>query len=255
VILPRIIPILLLQGKGLVKGVKFKDHTYVGDPVNAVQIFNSKEVDEIIFLDINATRENRIPDLGLIQSIADQCLLPFAVGGGIKTLDDAKAILANGAEKVCICSAAIERPELISEISGNFGIQSVVVSVDVKKTWMGKYMIYSHCGTKSHKIDLVEYVQNLEKRGTGEILLNCIDRDGTREGFDLDLFKTISEKLSVPLIGAGGAGSNEHLKQALSTGNCSAVAAGSLFVHFGKRKAVLINYPDQNELMEIINHT
>lgn len=250
-LLPRVIPCLLLQGKGLVKGIKFKDHRYVGDPMNAIQIFNAKEVDELFFLDITATKENRIPPIDLIERIADQCLTPFCVGGGIKTVKEIKSILSAGAEKVCLNTYAFENPKLIREASDTFGAQCIAVSIDYKKNWLGKYEVFTRCGSKSVSKDLFGIVKEVESKGAGEIILNSIDKDGTMEGYDFDLIKNISETVAVPVIAMGGAGTNEHLKQVLSEGKASAAAAGSMFVFHGKRRAVLIKYPDINESKEI----
>jgi cyclase len=250
-LLPRIIPVLLLSGKGLVKGVQFKDHKYIGDPINAVQIFNAKLVDEIIFLDINATKENRIPPLDLVQRIADQCLMPFAVGGGIKTVEQAKDILSAGAEKVCINTSSWEKPKLISQIADKFGTQSVVVSLDFKKNLFGKILPTSHCGKKNQSGDLVETALRFQKLGAGEILLNNVDLDGTMQGYNLEMIKKVTEQVSIPVIASGGAGNYEHLSSLFNETQASAAAAGSLFVFHGPRKAVLISYPDKVELKKI----
>lgn len=249
---PRVIPCLLLKGAGLVKGVAFKDHRYVGDPINAVQIFNSKEVDEILFLDITATDENRVPSAEMIQRIADQCLVPFAVGGGIRSVSQIQAILAAGAEKVCLNTGAVECPGLVQEAAKAFGSQSVIVSIDVKKNFWGKQEAYVRCGQRKSGMSPVELARKLESEGAGEILVNSIDRDGSREGYDLNLIQSISEAVSIPVIAAGGAGHYEHLQQAIQIGKADAVAAGSLFVFHGRRQAVLISYPSSEEHDRII---
>lgn len=250
-ILPRVIPVLLLKGKGLVKGVQFKDHTYVGDPLNAVQIFNTKTVDELMFLDIDATNENRIPSLELIQKISDECLMPFGVGGGIRSVDQVRQILSNGAEKVCICTAALEVPGLIEESASRFGVQAVVGVIEAKKNFFGQWKTTKRNGSKSGGGSPVELAIELEKRGAGEILVNNVDRDGTREGYDVELLRQISAAVKVPVIAAGGAGSAEHLRAGIVDGHCQAVAAGSMFVHHGRRRAVLISYPSDAELATI----
>lgn len=244
---PRVIPCLLLRNLGLVKGVGFKDHRYVGDPINAVQIFNSKEVDEILFLDITATAENRIPSPDLIQRIADQCLVPFAVGGGIKSLADAKALLSSGAEKICLNTAALENPNLIRQIADTFGSQSVIVSIDIKKGFWGRYDAYIRCGSQKISGSPIELARLAEDHGAGEVLITSIDRDGTRQGYDLDLIRSVSESVSIPTIAGGGAGSYEDLTLALRDAKADAVAAGSLFVFHGRRQAVLISYPSAEE--------
>ncbi len=250
---PRIIPTLLLKGLGLVKGKQFKDHRYIGDPMNAVSIFNTKEVDEILFLDITATSENRIPSPEFIQKIADSCLVPFAVGGGIRNVDDARIILKSGAEKVCLNTAALLNPKVIQNISQEFGNQSIVVSIDVKKNFFGKVEVYTNCGMKKFGKPLFETIDETLSMGAGEIIINNIDRDGMLNGYDLQLLEEISNKINVPLIASGGAGSLADLKEGLNKGCADAVAAGSLFVFHGKRQAVLISYPDENEMKSIYN--
>lgn len=250
-LIPRIIPCLLLRGVGLVKGIQFKNHKYIGDPMNAVRIFNDMQADELLFLDILATEEKRIPNLDLIQKIADQSLMPFGVGGGIRTVEDARKILKAGAEKICINSVAFEQPNIVSQIANAFGSQSLVVSLDVKKNWMGKYEAYINCGAKKVSGDVLELAKEIEKLGAGEIAINSIDKDGTMKGYDIDLIKKISESLSIPVIACGGAGSIEDLKSAVTEGEAAAAAAGSMFVYHGPRRAVLISYPSQSELKTI----
>lgn len=250
---PRVIPCLLLKGQGLVKGVKYHDHRYVGDPINAVHIFNSKEVDEIVFLDITATAEKRTPDPEVIQRIADQCLVPFAVGGGIRSVDDAALMMKSGAEKVIINTAAFERPELVGEIASRFGSQSVVVSIDVKKNFFGKYELVANAAGRKVGGSIEEWIDLLEKSGAGEFLVNAIDRDGTREGYDLKLIQKIRETSKIPVIAGCGAGSLDHMRAAIKEGGAHAVAAGSQFVFHGRRQAVLISYPDEAEISKIVS--
>ncbi len=250
-LLPRVIPILLLSGRGLVKGEGFKKHRYVGDPINAVKIFDAKEVDELIILDIDATRENRIPPLELVQKVADQCLMPFGVGGGIRSLADARRILSAGAEKVCLNTAALENPALVTELADNFGSQSVVVSLDVKKRLLGGVEVCTRCATKGVSRDPVETARRMEAAGAGEIMVHSVDRDGKMAGYDLALTRAVAEAVDIPVIAAGGAGSPEDLRLALTEGKASAAAAGALFVFHGRRRAVLISYPSREELEEI----
>lgn len=250
---PRVIPVLLLRGEGLVKGIKFKDYRYVGDPINAVHIFNEKEVDELLFLDITATRENRKPGLGFIEKIADECYMPFGVGGGISTVKDIREILFAGAEKVSINTAAVSNPTLISEAASQFGSQSVVVSIDYRKKGLGNYEVCTHSGTKSTNLEPLEWAIKAAELGAGEILFNCIDRDGTMEGYDIKTLAQITAAVNVPVIACGGAGIVEHLAEAVYEGNASAVAAGSMFVFHGRKHAVLINYPNISELERIFN--
>lgn len=250
--LPRIIPILLLRKSGLYKGRKFKDYTYIGDPINAVKIFNDKLVHELIFLDIEATIQNRLIDIETVQNISDECYMPFAVGGGIKSLDDAKKLFKAGAEKVCINSSAILIKNLVKEISSVYGNQSVVVSIDVKKNLFGKRKIAIHSGNKLVDIDLFSYLEEIQNSGAGEILLTSIENDGAMEGYNLELINQVSKYISIPLIVAGGAGKVEHFKEGINKG-ANACAAGSMFVFHGPRRGVLINYPDRSELEEVFN--
>jgi len=244
---PRVMPILLLRGEGLVKGVQFKDYRYIGDPMNAVKIFNEKDVDELIFLDITATQEKRTPSLDYIAKIADECYMPFGVGGGINNVSQIREILYAGAEKVSINTAAVENPKLIREAADLFGSQAVVVSIDVRKDWLGNYAVYTNCGAKKTKLDPVRWAIEAAEMGAGEILLNSIDCDGSMEGFDLNLIEKVSAAVNVPLIACGGAGTTEHIRAAIDHG-ASAVAAGSMFVFHGRKRAVLINYPTEEEL-------
>ncbi|MBI4234980.1 imidazole glycerol phosphate synthase subunit HisF [Candidatus Peregrinibacteria bacterium] len=250
-LLPRVIPCLLLKGLGLVKGVQFKDHRYIGDPMNAVQIFNTMEADEMLFLDILATAENRIPDLDLIQKIADQSLMPFGVGGGIQNTTHIRDILRAGAEKVCLNTYALKNPDLITEAANIFGRQSLVVSIDIKKHKKGHYEVYTNCGSKLFSEDLQGVCVLMQEKGAGEILLNSIDRDGTMSGYALEIISEMSKYINVPLIICGGAGTIRDLKDGIHIGHASAVAAGSMFVFHGPRRAVLISYPDAKELAEI----
>lgn len=245
--IPRIIPCLLLKADGLVKGVRFKNYKYVGDPLNAVKIFNDKEVDELIFLDITATAENRGPDLELIQRIADECYMPFGVGGGITSVEQIRRVLEQGAEKVVINSAAIKNQELIRDASKFFGNQSIVVSIDVKRTFFGKELVYSCSGKKKTKKTPVEWAKQIEALGAGEIIINSIDKDGTMLGYDIELIRRVSEEVNIPVIACGGAGKVEDFASAVYAG-ASACAAGSMFVFTGSLKAVLINYPSKEEL-------
>ncbi len=250
---PRVMPVLLLRGEGLVKGIQFKDYQYIGDPINAVKIFNEKEVDELIFLDISATKENRTPRLEFIEKIADECFMPFAVGGGIKSVKDIREILYAGAEKVSINTAAVENPVLIKEAANLFGSQSVVVSIDVKKKrWGGGYNVYTHTGSKRTELDPVHWAIQAVELGAGEILLNSIDRDGTMQGYDLDLIGQVARAVDVPVIVCGGAGKVEDFGEAVHCG-ASAVAAGSMFVFHGRKRAVLINFPTSGQLESVLN--
>jgi cyclase len=249
----RVIPCLLLKNEGLVKTVRFKQPKYVGDPINAVKIFNEKEVDELVFLDITATIENRKPPIKLISEIATECFMPFCYGGGIRSLEDVAELIKLGVEKVAINTHAVENPSLISRVAERFGNQSVVVSIDVKKNLFGKYRVYTHGGRRASKHDPVEFAVRMQELGAGELFLNSIDRDGTMEGYDVDLIKRVSEAVSIPVIACGGAGSLDDFTEAVKRGGASAVSAGSLFVFQNKNRAVLITYPSTKELERRLN--
>ncbi len=248
----RIIPTLLLRNLGLVKTVNFKGPKYIGDPINAVKIFNEKEVDELIFLDTMATLEKRKPNFKLISDIAGECFMPFGYGGGIKDLDDIKTLFGIGVEKVVINSSSIENIKFIKDASDRFGSQSIIVSIDVKRNILGKYVVYSHSGKIATRYDPVNYAKFLEEMGAGEIILTSIDRDGTMKGYDIDLIRKVTTVLNIPLVASGGAGKIQDFIDAIHKGGASAVSAGSMFVFQGKHKAVLISYPSMEEI-EAIN--
>ena len=250
---PRIIPSLLIHEKGLVKSTKFIDYKYVGDPINAVKIFNEKEVDEIIIVDIDASVNGNEPDYKLIEKLAYECRMPLCYGGGIKTAEQAQRIFALGVEKISISSIAVQNPEIITEIANVVGNQSVVVVLDVKKKLFGGYEIYTHNGTKKTGIDAVEFVQKIEKLGAGEIVINSIDKDGTMKGYDLNLLDLIRDKISLPLTILGGAGNMNHIGEVIARHGVIGVAAGSNFIFKGKYRAVLINYPTVKEKIDLIN--
>jgi len=244
----RIIPCLLIHNKGLVKTVNFKNPKYVGDPINAVKIFNEKEVDELIVLDIDATKENRGPNLKMIKSLANECRMPFCYGGGITTVEQAVKIISLGAEKVALSYSALNNISLCQEIGDIIGNQSVVVVLDVKKKKIfGGYDIYTHNGSKKSNWKLNDLISKLEEIGIGEIVINSIDNDGLMQGYDLPLIESIREKCSMPITVIGGAGSIQHIKDLISKFKIIGAAAGSLFVFKGKYKAVLISYPNREE--------
>ena len=242
---PRITPCLLIHNKGLVKTVKFKDSKYVGDPINAVKIFNEKEVDELIVLDIDATVENREPDYKMIEDLANECRMPLCYGGGIKTASQAQKILSLGVEKIAISSVVFDNPELVKEISTEIGSQSVVVVFDVRKKLFGGYDIYTHNAKNKIKQDLSELVERVQKLGAGEIVINSIDNDGVMKGYDLDLIEKVKDKLNIPMTALGGVGTLKDIGETIEKFGIIGCAAGSLFVFKGKYKAVLINYPSQ----------
>lgn len=246
----RVIPCLLLRNQGLVKTVKFKDPKYVGDPINAVRIFNDKEVDELLFLDITATVDRRTPRYKVISEIASECFMPLAYGGGIRSIEDIRQVLAVGVEKVCINTHAVDDPEFIRTAADIFGSQSIVVSIDVKKTLFGKYEVFTNSGSKASNLDPLSHAVRMEQMGAGEIFLNSIDRDGTMTGYDLELTRRVTAAVGIPVIACGGAGTVAHFRDAVKQGGASAVSAGSMFVFHGKHRAVLISYPDQAELRQ-----
>lgn len=251
---PRIIPCLLVHKKGLVKTTKFKDPKYVGDPINAVKIFNEKEVDELIVVDIDASRNGTEPDYKMIQHLAAECQMPLCYGGGIKTIEQAQRIFGLGVEKIALSSAAVENSAIISELAERVGNQSVVVVIDVKKKLFGnKYEVYTHNGTKSTGIDAVEFAVKMEKLGVGEIVINSIDNDGTMRGYDMTLIQKIRDAIHIPLTVLGGAGSTDDIGAVIHEHGIIGVAAGSLFVFKGKYRAVLINYPTSSEKSKLID--
>lgn len=239
----RVIPCLLLRGHGLVKTRKFKDAVYVGDPVNAVRIFSEKEVDELVVLDIDASREGRDPNYELIAEIAGECFMPVAYGGGVRNLEQVRRLIRSGVEKVVINSAATLSTEVITQAADIFGSQAVVAGIDVRKPLLGGYRVVIKSATQDAGVRLDEHVQRLVKAGAGELLLNSVDRDGTMVGYDLDLIRSVTRAVNVPVVACGGAGTLEHLRQAVHEAGASAVSAGSMFVFHGKHRAVLINYP------------
>lgn len=248
----RIVPCLLVRNKGLVKTVQFNDSKYVGDPLNAVKIFNEKEVDELIVLDIDATKEKRPPNFKMIQDLAVECRMPLCYGGGIKTVEQAKEIIKLGAEKIALSSIVFEDRNRVKEIADAVGVQSVIVVLDVKKKgFFGKYQVYINNGTKSTGKDPVSVAKELEKLGVGEVVINSIDNDGMMKGYDLKLVEIIREAINLPLTVLGGAGTIQDIKQLINKHKIIGAAAGSLFVFKGKYKAVLINYPTRDEIKEI----
>jgi cyclase len=248
---PRVIPCLLLKHEGLVKTVKFKDPKYLGDPINIVRIFNDKEVDELIFLDILATVENRPPNFDLLGKITSECFMPLGYGGGIRTLEDVKKLLAIGVEKIVLNTSAVENPSLIRAAAEYAGSQAVVISMDVKKTMFGKHETYTRGGKKGTGLDPVKFAVEMEKQGAGELFLNSMDRDGMMQGYDLELIRRVAESVTIPVVACGGAGNIQHLAEAIQAG-ASAAAAGSMFVFQGPLRGVLISYPAQAELKRAI---
>ena len=248
----RIIPALLLRNESLVKTVRFSKFTYVGDPCNTVRIFNELEVDELLFLDITATREQRNPNLKVLADIANECFMPLGYGGGIQALDHAKAVFDIGFEKVAINSCAVENPSLITEIANHYGSQAVIVSIDVKAGIWGKLTVRTQGGRRNSGIEPLSWAREVEQRGAGEILLTSIDREGTWKGFDLDLVKSVADAVSIPVIAHGGAGTVDHIGQVVKKANASAVALGSMVVFQKKGMGVLVNFPDRKKLEDVL---
>jgi cyclase len=247
---PRIIPVLLVRNKGLVKTVRFREPKYVGDPLNAVRIFNEKEADELTVLDIDATAEKREPDYSMIEHLASECRMPLCYGGGVKTVEQAKRILGLGVEKIALSSIAVESPELIGKLADQVGRQSVVVVIDVKKDkglFGSRYEVFTHNGTRRTKLNPIDFAAKMQELGAGEIVVNSIDCDGIMQGYDLDLIHKIRSSVSVPLTALGGAGSIDDVRQLFLAEGLIGAAAGSLFVFKGKYRAVLINYPSVDE--------
>jgi imidazole glycerol-phosphate synthase subunit HisF len=244
----RVIPCLQLIGDSLVKTVKFGNHGYIGDPVNTVRIFNELEVDELCFLDIRATVENRSPNLPILKHISDECFMPLSYGGGVKEFAVAKEILSIGFEKIVVNTEAYRNPSLLTKLAEHFGAQAVIGSIDVKRNLWGKYQVFVKDGTEKTSLDPVEWAQEMQSRGAGEILLTSMDRDGTWTGFDVELTKKVAEAVTIPVIANGGAGSIADIKNVVKTGHASAVSLGSMVVYQKKEMGVLVNFPDKAEL-------
>ena len=248
----RVIPTLLLRGAGLVKTTGFRNPKYVGDPINAIRIFNDKEVDELVLLDITASRTGKGPAFGTIENIASECFMPVAYGGGITSVEQIRRVLSTGVEKVVLNTAALRDPQLVRDAVREFGSQAVVVSIDVKRKLFGRCEVYAEGGTKPTGHEPVAYARQMEDLGAGEILLTAIDRDGTMKGYDLELVSRVTSVLGIPVIASGGAGSIADFAKASRQGGAAAVAAGAMFVFHGPHRAVLITYPDQSELSIVL---
>ena len=248
----RIIPVLLLRNESLVKTVRFGKFSYVGDPCNTVRIFNELEVDELIFLDIMASRDGKSPNLRLLAEIADECFMPLAYGGGIRTFDQAKSVFDIGFEKVAINSHALNNPRLITDIANHYGSQAVIVSIDVKKTLLGGKTVKNMGGSVNKNLDPVVWARKAEKLGAGEILLTSIDAEGTWQGFDVDLVAEVARAVTIPLIAHGGAGSIDDIAKVITESKASAVGLGSLVVFQKKGMGVLVNFPDKETLDKVL---
>lgn len=246
---PRVIPVLLLKDNVLVKSIKFKNHKYIGDPINAVKIFNDFSADELVFLDIEASKKKRLISLDFVKNVGEESDMPFAVGGGIRTVNNIRSIINAGAEKVVIGTYAAENPNFIFEASNTFGSSTVSVCIDVKKRFMGKKGVWVLNATKSTQYSPVEFAMLVEEKGAGEIIIQSVDRDGVMEGYDIELVKEIAQNVNIPVIALGGAGNLLHLHEAYTKGYANGLAAGSMFVYQGTKRGVLINYPDKEELI------
>lgn len=249
----RIIPVLLLRDDALVKTVKFSKPAYIGDPINTVRIFNELEVDELVFLDIEATTQSRKPNLSILREIANECFMPLAYGGGLYDFETAKEIFEIGFEKVVLNTACHTHPNVIEQLVQHFGNQAIVASVDVKKNFWGNYDVFTHSGSKNSKKNPVEWCKQLEAMGVGEILLTSLDKEGTWSGFDIDLTRKVSDAVGIPVIAHGGAGNLEHISQVVHQGKASAVALGSMVVFQKKGMGVLVNFPEKNQLELVLS--
>jgi imidazole glycerol-phosphate synthase subunit HisF len=246
---PRIIPVLLLKDQGLVKSKVFRDYRYIGDPINAVRIFNDLKADELVFLDIMATKERRLVSLEFIKDVGEESNMPFSVGGGIKSIEDIREIISAGAEKVIINSYAADNPDFITEASATFGSSTIVICIDVKKKLFGNPRTWVQNGTRSTGYSPIEFAKLMEEKGAGEIIVQSIEKDGQMNGYDIELIKKVSEAVNIPVVALGGAGNLNHLREAYTKGYANGLAAGSLFVYHGSKQGVLINYPDKSEIL------
>lgn len=249
---PRLIPVLLLKNNALVKSIKFKNYNYIGDPINAVKIFNELKADELVLLDIDATAEGRRISSEVIQRVGEEANMPFSVGGGISSIEDIKDVIACGAEKAILSSHAIKNPLFIKQAAEYFGSSTIVLCIDVKKKFLGKsHYVFLKNGKEATKYKPVELARIAEEMGAGEIIIQSITKDGTMEGYDIDLIKSISDAVTIPTVALGGAGSLEDLTEAYQQGNVNGIAAGSFFVYQGNNKGVLINYPSKEDIIKL----
>jgi cyclase len=248
---PRIIPCLLLDGQRLVKTIGFNAPSYVGDPINALKIFNEKEVDEVIVLDIYASKRGRKPDFGYIEKLAGECFMPLCYGGGIATMNDAEKLIASGVEKLAINLGALRNTDLLSSVARRYGSQSVLGAMDVKKSWFRGIRVWNHVTRRYEAFAPHEWALKMTQAGAGEILLNHVDRDGTQQGFDIELIRSVSLAVPVPVVACGGASSLENCRNAIVHGAAAAAAAGALFMYKGPHRAVLINYPNPQALKRL----
>lgn len=249
---PRLIPCLLVHKGGLVKTVEFGEPKYVGDPINAVRIFNEKEVDELVVVDIDATRQGREPDYKLISSLATECRMPLCYGGGVNKVEQVEKIIALGVEKVALSAAAVARPQLVSEAAERVGSQSIVVVLDARQAGAGRYEVVTHNATKRTGLDVAETARRMQALGAGEIVVNSVDRDGLMQGYDRDLIAAVRDSVTLPMTALGGAGSLADFEGLFAEHGIIGAAAGSFFVFKGKYRAVLISYPNRTEKEDLL---
>lgn len=248
---PRIIPVLLLKKNGLVKSIQFRKHRYIGDPINAVRIFNKLLADELVFLDIEASNKNNLISLDFIKKVSEESNMPFSVGGGIKNLEDIKKLLDSGADRVIINTASAKNIKFIKDASNEYGASTICVCVDVKKNYFGKYEIRYLNGKKKLNKSLTDYCKEIEEYGAGEIIVQSVDKDGTMSGYDIELVKMISGIVTTPVVALGGPGKLSDLKDCYYDGFANGLAAGSIFVYQGNKKGVLINYPEKEKIRKL----
>ena len=251
-LLPRVIPCLLVQDGGLVKTVKFNAGKYVGDPINTIKIFNEKRVDELLILDISASRDRREPNYALIEEVASECFMPVCYGGGVRSVAEAKRIVDLGVEKISVSGVCLSRPTIVRDLAAQLGSQSVLACVDVKKSWTGRYRVYDSARGELTDRDPVEHAELLVSMGAGEVLVNNVDRDGTQLGYDNELVRRFTSTLDIPVIACGGARAKEDLRSVVKDAGASAAAAGSMFVFQGPHRAVLISYPAYPEIVRLL---
>ena len=248
----RVMPCLLLQDEGLVKTVRFKNETYIGDPINSIRIYNEMGVDELVFLDIRASVLKQEPPFQKIAEIASECFMPFVYGGGIKTLDHARRLFDSGVEKIVLNSVAFENPGFVGELAALYGAQAIVVAIDVKKSFFKADHVYIYSGARNTGRNPVEYAKTVKNMGAGEILLNSISRDGMMQGFDLDLIRGVSDCVDIPVIALGGAGDVADIGEAKKAG-ASGIGLGSMAVYQNRNRGILINFPSQRQLLKVLD--
>ena len=248
---PRIIPVLLLKENFLVKSVKFKKHVYIGDPLNAVKLFNDLKADELVFLDINASKNGTVVSFDLVREIGEEANMPFAVGGGINSLNQIETLIKAGAERIIIGNEAAVNPEFISTAAKAFGSSTITVCIDVKKNLFGKELVYSLNGKKAHKYNVLDFAKLMQQNGAGELIVQSIEKDGVMKGYDKELIKTISDAVTVPVVALGGAGSYSHLEEMYDFCKVRGLGSGSTFVYQNEMKGVLINFPNLKEKKKI----